>query len=108
MAGVSAQVDTVDSYQVGPGTQYTEFLVTKANGKVRTVHLLDVDLTNPKNDIEVRLGNDRLNVSETLLTSFKRWDKPAHRMVGAVNCTPYIYVHGKSSGCRRCFSSDLW
>lgn len=90
MAGISAQVDTIDSYQVGPGVVYTEFLVTKANNKVRTFHMLDVDLNNSNNDIEVRLGNDRLNVSETLLTSYKRWDKPAHRMVGAINCTPYI------------------
>lgn len=90
MGGVLAQVDTIDSYQVGPGTVYTEFLVTKANGKVRTFHMLDVDLTNPNNDVEVRLGNDRLNVSETLLTSYKRWNKPAHRMVGAINCTPYV------------------
>ena len=89
MGGTSARLDTVESYQVGPGTVYTKIQMNKG-GKIRNVYLLDVDLTNPHVTIESRLAQDRLGVSETMTAMHNRWDKSGHRMIGGINCTPYI------------------
>ena len=89
MGGTMATLDTLDSYMAGPGCYYTKYRVTKGS-KIRTIYLLDVDLNNANNKVEVRTAQDKLGVSETLAKMYTRWDAPEHRLVGGINCTPYI------------------
>lgn len=84
MGGTSARLDTMESYQVGPGTVYSHIQMTKGS-KVRQVYLLDVDLNDPNVTLETVLANDKLASTETLTNMYKRKDAAGHRMVGGIN-----------------------
>ncbi len=89
MGGTNARLDTLVSYQAGPGAYYTQYRVTKGS-KVRTIYVMDIDLNNPYNTIEVRTAKDKLGVSENLDVTYSRLDAASHRMISGINCTPYI------------------
>lgn len=84
MGGTSARLDTMESYQVGPGTVYSHIQMTKGS-KVRHVYLLDVDLNDPNVTLETILANDKLATTETLSNMYQRKDAAGHRMVGGIN-----------------------
>lgn len=97
MGGTAAQIDTIDSYQIGPGTVYTKIQMNKG-GKVRNLYIMQVDLTNPNNKIETVVANDALGPAESLAHMYTRLDAPGHRMLGGTNCTPYaMQVHVDAS-----------
>ena len=83
-------IDTLESYQVGPGIIYTRFDITtnKAND-IRHCYLYEVDLTNPYNTVEeshsTTIGN-----TERMADAHVRLDAPMHRSIGSVNCNFWI------------------
>lgn len=85
MSGTDATLDTIESYQIGPGTTYTQYSMTKGS-KQRNVFLVDVDLTNPYNKVENVAAYNSLGRTETMANMYKRLDAENHRMLGGVNC----------------------
>lgn len=59
---VEFTIDTIDRYQVGPGTWYTQVRLLRASDqkKRHDVYLLHVDRTNPYIQYQTVLANDRL------------------------------------------------
>lgn len=84
MGGTQAVLDTLEHYQVGPGTYYTHINVIRGS-KERHVYMLDVDMTNPYVKLEPVQANDRLGSLETLSSMYHRLDGPNHRMIGGMN-----------------------
>lgn len=83
-------IDTLDSYQVGPGIIYTRFDITtnKAND-IRHCYIYEVDLTNPYNTVEESHSTTMGN-TERMVDAHKRLDAPEHRSIGSVNCNFWI------------------
>ena len=82
-------IDTLESYQVGPGINYTRFDITSNTGLLRHCYIYEVDLTNPYNTVEeshsVTIGN-----TERMADAHVRLDAPGHRSIGSVNCNFWI------------------
>ena len=83
-------IDTLESYQVGPGIIYTRFDITtnKAND-IRHCYIYEVDLTNPYNTVEESHSTTMGN-TERMVEAHKRLDAPEHRSIGSVNCNFWI------------------
>ena len=83
-------IDTLESYQVGPGIIYTRFDITtnKAND-VRHCYVYEVDLTNPYNTVEESHSTTMGN-TERMVDAHTRLDAPEHRSIGSVNCNFWI------------------
>ena len=82
-------IDTLESYQVGPGIIYTRFDITSNKGMLRHCYIYEVDLTNPYNQVEeshsTTIGN-----TERMVDAHKRLDAENHRSIGSVNCNFWI------------------
>ena len=87
---VQYSIDTLESYQVGPGIVYTRFDITtnKAND-IRHCYIYEVDLTNPYNTVEESHSTTMGN-TERMVDAHKRLDAPEHRSIGSVNCNFWI------------------
>ena len=81
-------IDTLESYQVGPGIIYTRFDITNSSS-TRHCYIYEVDLTNPYNTVEeshsVTMGN-----TERMADAHVRLDSANHRSIGSVNCNFWI------------------
>ena len=81
-------IDTLESYQVGPGIIYTRFDITNETS-TRHCYIYEVDLTNPYNTIEeshsTTIGN-----TERMADAHVRLDSANHRSIGSVNCNFWI------------------
>jgi len=81
-------IDTLDSYQVGPGIVYTRFDITDSK-QTRHCYIYEVDLTNPYNLVEeshsTTIGN-----TERMADAHVRLDSANHRSIGSVNCNFWI------------------
>ena len=81
-------IDTLESYQVGPGIIYTRFDITDAT-QTRHCYIYEVDLTNPYNTVEeshsTTIGN-----TERMADAHIRLDSAGHRSIGSVNCNFWI------------------
>ena len=81
-------IDTLESYQVGPGIIYTRFDITNATS-TRHCYIYEVDLTNPYNTVEeshsTTIGN-----TERMADAHVRLDSANHRSIGSVNCNFWI------------------
>ena len=81
-------IDTLESYQVGPGIIYTRFDITDA-ASTRHCYIYEVDLTNPYNTVEeshsTTIGN-----TERMADAHVRLDSANHRSIGSVNCNFWI------------------
>ena len=81
-------IDTLESYQVGPGIIYTRFDITSSSS-TRHCYIYEVDLTNPYNQVEeshsTTIGN-----TERMVDAHKRLDSVNHRSIGSVNCNFWI------------------
>ncbi len=81
-------IDTLESYQVGPGIIYTRFDITNSSS-TRHCYIYEVDLTNPYNTVEeshsTTIGN-----TERMADAHVRLDAPGHRSIGSVNCNFWI------------------
>ena len=78
-------VDTLEYYQVGPGTMYTRFNVT-IGSTVHKMYLLTADLTNPYVKIEEGQGKEHMGSVEHMTDTHHRIDSAGHRPIGSVNC----------------------
>ena len=81
-------IDTLDSYQVGPGIIYTRFDITNATS-TRHCYVYEVDLTNPYNQVEESHSTTMGN-TERMVDAHARLDAPGHRSIGSVNCNFWI------------------
>lgn len=94
--GTLYRSDTLECYQVGPGTTYTRFNVTIGN-TVHKLYLLTADLTNPYLKVEEYQAKDHMGDTETLLSAHQKIDSAGHRPIGSVNCN-FWCVSGNISG----------
>ena len=82
-------IDTLESYQVGPGIIYTRFDITAKTNDIRHCYIYEVDLTNPYNNVEESHSTTMGN-TERMVDAHKRLDAPEHRSIGSVNCNFWI------------------
>ena len=82
-------IDTLESYQVGPGVIYTRFDITVKTNDIRHCYIYEVDLTNPYNTVEESHSTTMGN-TERMVDAHKRLDAPEHRSIGSVNCNFWI------------------
>ena len=82
-------IDTLESYQVGPGIIYTRFDITAKTNDIRHCYIYEVDLTNPYNTVEESHSTTMGN-TERMVEAHKRLDAPGHRSIGSVNCNFWI------------------
>ena len=82
-------IDTLESYQVGPGIIYTRFDITAKANDIRHCYIYEVDLTNPYNTVEESHSTTMGN-TERMVDAHKRLDAPEHRSIGSVNCNFWI------------------
>jgi hypothetical protein len=82
-------IDTLESYQVGPGIIYTRFDITAKTNDIRHCYIYEVDLTNPYNTVEESHSTTMGN-TERMADAHKRLDAPEHRSIGSVNCNFWI------------------
>ena len=81
--GVDQQVDTIiPKHQVGPGTTYAFY---HCPNRPLTIHVLEVDLTNPYVQMEVCDGGQKSVATETPSSMYARNDAPGHAMVAVFN-----------------------
>ena len=81
-------IDTLESYQVGPGIIYTRFDITNSTS-TRHCYVYEVDLTNPYNTIEESHSTTMGN-TERMVDAHARLDSAGHRSIGSVNCNFWI------------------
>lgn len=101
--GTQYTVDTLEHYQAGPGVMYTKFTI-KNGQKLRTLYVLETDMTNPYNKIEEWQSQGQVGTFQLLTDAHKAMDAPAHHPIGSVNCnfwigTPNIEVDPTLAGC---------
>ena len=83
------EIDTLESYQVGPGIIYTRFDITANTGLLRHCYIYEVDLTNPYNTVE-ESHHTTIGYTERMAEAHRRLDAPNHRSIGSVNCNFWI------------------
>ena len=81
-------IDTLESYQLGPGIIYTRFDITNSSS-TRHCYIYEVDLTNPYNTVEESHSTTMGN-TERMADAHVRLDGPGHRSIGSVNCNFWI------------------
>ena len=81
-------IDTLESYQVGPGIIYTRFDITNSSS-TRHCYIYEVDLTNPYNQVEESHSTTMGN-TERMADAHARLDSANHRSIGSVNCNFWI------------------
>ena len=81
-------IDTLESYQVGPGIVYTRFDITNSS-TTRHCYIYEVDLTNPYNTVEESHSTTMGN-TERMADAHIRLDSANHRSIGSVNCNFWI------------------
>ena len=81
-------IDTLESYQVGPGIIYTRFDITNSSS-TRHCYIYEVDLTNQYNTIEESHSTTMGN-TEAMVDAHVRLDSANHRSIGSVNCNFWI------------------
>jgi hypothetical protein len=89
-------IDTLESYQVGPGIIYTRFDITAKTNDIRHCYIYEVDLTNPYNTVEESHSTTMGN-TERMVDAHKRLDAPEHRSIGSVNCN-FLIVATQDEG----------
>ena len=82
-------IDTLESYQVGPGIIYTRFDITSNKGVLRHCYIYEVDLTNPYNTVE-ESHHTTMGYTERMADAHVRLDSANHRSIGSVNCNFWI------------------
>lgn len=80
------EMDTLERYQVGPGTWYTRMdLHFTATRRVH-LYMLEADLSNPYMTLEARNGGGSVGQNELMLHAHQVLDSAGHRPVAGVNC----------------------
>lgn len=88
--GVDYGVDTVVyKHNIGPGTTYAFYNLPE---RPLTLHVMEVDMTNPYVDIETCLAGDSAVATRTTSGMYADNDRPGHDMIGATNGDFWQYV----------------
>lgn len=118
LGGVEHTMDTIEHYQVGPGTWYTtvHFAQVKDGSWPLDVFILQVDLKNPYITVESILANDELytpsksSQSECPSSMAKRHTSAGHHVIAGTNADFFTtqgtnlvegtssLIHGRPSG----------
>jgi len=80
--GVSKNIDTLEHKSVGPGIQYTKFVLPDYP---LSGYMLVVDLTNPYNQVETFQAQNQVGKTEAMSSAFNRLDREQHRTIAGVN-----------------------
>lgn len=81
--GQNYAIDTiVPKHSVGPGCEYAFY---RLPDRPMTVHVLEMDLTNPYVDMQVVNGGDAAVATERPSSMYARFDSPEHDMIAAHN-----------------------
>lgn len=94
--GTAYPVDTLEHYQVGPGTMYTRFNVQMGTTQHR-MYLLTVDMTNPHIKVEEAHG-DHLGATKLMTKMHQDIDSAGHRPIGSVNCNFWVVASQAAQG----------
>ena len=87
--GKNYPVDTLENYQVGPGTHYSQFNITMGS-TLHRMYLLTVDMTNPYVRLEECQGKGIIGQTELMTASHQRLDSAEHHPIGSVNCNFWV------------------
>ncbi len=87
--GKDYAVDTLEHYQVGPGTIYSQFNI-QMGSILHRMYLLEVDLTNPYIRLEECQARYSLGSTELMVDAHERLDSVGHRPIGSVNCNFWV------------------
>lgn len=81
--GQNYAIDTiVPKHSVGPGCEYAFY---RLPDRPMTIHVLEMDLTNPYVDMQVVNGGDAAVATERPSQMYARFDAPGHDMIAAHN-----------------------
>ncbi len=81
--GKDYAIDTIiPKHSVGPGCEYAFY---RLPDRPMTVHVLEMDLTNPYVDMQVVNGGDAAVATERPSAMYARFDSPGHDMIAAHN-----------------------
>ena len=81
--GKDYAVDTIiPKHSVGPGCEYAFY---RLPDRPMTIHVLEMDLTNPYVDMQVVNGGDAALSTERPSAMYARFDSPGHDMIAAHN-----------------------
>lgn len=81
--GQNYAIDTIiPKHSVGPGCEYAFY---RLPDRPMTVHVLEMDLTNPYVDMQVVNGGDAALSTERPSDMYARFDSPGHDMIAAHN-----------------------
>lgn len=81
--GQNYAIDTiVPKHSVGPGCEYAFY---RLPDRPMTIHVLEMDLTNPYVDMQVVNGGDAALSTERPSAMYARFDSPGHDMIAAHN-----------------------
>ncbi|MBO5272400.1 MAG: phosphodiester glycosidase family protein [Muribaculaceae bacterium] len=81
--GKDYAIDTIiPKHSVGPGCEYAFY---RLPDRPMTVHVLEMDLTNPYVDMQVVNGGDAAVATERPSSMYARFDSPGHDMIAAHN-----------------------
>ncbi|MBQ2839021.1 MAG: phosphodiester glycosidase family protein [Muribaculaceae bacterium] len=81
--GKNYAIDTIiPKHSVGPGCEYAFY---RLPDRPMTVHVLEMDLTNPYVDMQVVNGGDAAVATERPSSMYARFDSPGHDMIAAHN-----------------------
>lgn len=83
--GTEYTIDTLEYYMVGPGVMYTKVKLTRGLS-MRTLYLLETDMTNPYNKIEEWQAMEEVGKNELLTDAHRKMDYEGHHPIGSVNC----------------------
>lgn len=81
--GQNYAIDTIiPKHSVGPGCEYAFY---RLPDRPMTIHVLEMDLTNPYVDMQVVNGGDAALSTERPSAMYARFDSPGHDMIAAHN-----------------------
>lgn len=91
-------IDTLEHYQVGPGSIYTKYNVSISDSRNVKLYMLEIDLKNPYTKIEERNAKGVVGEYAYFTAEHAALDWENHRPIGAVNCNFYWQTTSTTEG----------
>lgn len=98
IAGNTYSIDTLEHYQVGPGSVYTKYNVHISDSRNVKLYMLEIDLKNPYTKIEERNAKGVVGEYAYFTAEHAALDWEQHRPIGAVNCNFYWQTTSTTEG----------
>lgn len=80
--GVEKQIDTLECRMVGPGINYTKFVLPEYP---LTAYMLTIDLKNSYNSVETFQAENELKKTEGMTKAYHRLSRDSHKAIAGVN-----------------------